>query len=138
MSFLWNFGIGFYYWIFLRIGGRPMWLAFIWGTPHVVIGLLLVYMTLAGLLNRTILIVTSEFLTLRHGPMPWPGNRKLPVNDLDRVYCCKETAPQKRDWTYVYGVCALTKEGNKVNLITDLDRHRALFIKQQIERWLRN
>lgn len=116
MCFLWGCGIGFYYWIFLGIGGRPMWLAFIWSTPHVVIGLKLVYVALAGLLNHTIIKITSEFLTIRHGSIPWPGNRNFHINDLKLLYCRKDTAPEKRDWTYVYRVSALTMEGSRLDL----------------------
>jgi hypothetical protein len=133
---VWNGFLVGWFWGFLRIGGRPMWLGFIFGTPHVVVGLLLVYATLAGLLNRTIINVTSELLTVRHGPVPWWGIRRLPVNEVERLACCKDTDPETQRWSRVYGVRALTRESRSVDLITELDRARALFIKQEVERWL--
>jgi hypothetical protein len=41
MFLAWNSFLVFYYWLALRTGGRPMWLAVIWGIPFVAIGLLL-------------------------------------------------------------------------------------------------
>src|SRR5262249_20227192 len=69
---LWNSFLVGWYWSALRTPEtRIMWFAVVWCLPHVAIGLLLVYATLAGLLNRTVIKVTSEFLTVWHGPVPW-------------------------------------------------------------------
>jgi hypothetical protein len=112
------------------------WLAIIITIPHAAIGLLLVYATLAGLLNRTVVKVTSEFLTVRHGPVPWFGNRRMRVDELGRLSCDRDTDPEKYGWRYVYGVSAVTKAASKVDLITELDSAQALFIRQELELWL--
>jgi hypothetical protein len=113
-----------------------MWFAIIFTIPHAAVGLLLVYATLAGLLNRTVIKVTSEFLTVRHGPVPWFGNRRMRIDELERLSCDRETDPEKHGGRYVYEINALTKGASKVDLMTDLDRAQALFIKQELERWL--
>jgi hypothetical protein len=102
----------------------------------VAIGLFFVYATLAILLNRTIIKVTSEFITVRHGPLPWWGNRSLPIDELEELYCYKHT---RRDSVSVwYSVNALTKGAKKVDLVTDLHNvAEALFIKQELKRWLK-
>ena len=133
---LWNSFVVLWYWNALRTGDRMMWLAMIICIPHVAVGLLLVYATLAGLLNRTLIKVTSGFLTVRQGPVPWWGNRSMQLDDLERVYCDKDTDPEKQGRTDVYGVHALTTAASKVDLVTELDRAEALFIKQELERWL--
>ena len=51
--------------------------------------------------------------------------------------CDKEADPDEQGRTYVYGVHARTKGGSKVDLVTDLDGAQALFIKQELERWLK-
>ena len=56
---------------------------------------------------------------------------------LERLSCDRETDPEKQRWTYIYGVHARTKGGSKVDLVTELDRAQALFIKQELERWLK-
>jgi len=40
-------------------------------------------MMLACLLNHTVIEVTSEFVTVRNGPMPWWGNRTLPIEKIE-------------------------------------------------------
>src|SRR5262249_13296469 len=117
-------------------GGPMMWLAMIFTLPHAAIGVFLVYATLAGLLNRTVVKVTSEFLTVRHGPVPCFGNRRMRVDELERLSCDKETDPETDGWRYVYSVNALTKGASKVDLVTNLDSAQALFIKEELERWL--
>jgi hypothetical protein len=113
-----------------------MWFAIVFTLPHAVIGLLLVYATLAGLLNRTVVKVTSECVLVRQGPMPWWGNRRLPLDELERLFCDQDNALAEHGRRYVCRVNAMTKEASKVELVADLDSAQALFIKQEIEHWL--
>jgi hypothetical protein len=137
MCLVWNCFVVAFWWNALRSGDRMGWLAIIITIPHAALGLFLVYATLAGLLNKTVVKVTSEFLTVRHGPVPsFFGNRSMRVDDLERLSCDRDTDPENHGRRYVYGVTALTKGGSKVDLITDLDSAQALFIKQELERWL--
>jgi hypothetical protein len=136
MCVLWNSFLAFFCWGALRSGGPGMWLAFIIMIPHTAVGLLLVYATLAGLLNRTVIKVTPELITVRQGPLPWWGNRRLPIDELERLDCDRETDPKKQGWIHVYGVHALAKGARKVDLVSELDRAQALFIKQELERYL--
>jgi hypothetical protein len=139
MCLAWNSFLIGYYWSALRTPEvRMMWFAVIWCIPHVAIGLLLVYGTLAGLLNRTVIKLTSEFLTVWHGPVPWWGNQRLPVNELERFACHKDTASGKDGGSRFFSVHARRKGGGTVELVTDLDNPaQALFIKQELERWLK-
>jgi hypothetical protein len=136
MCIAWNSFVVGWYWNALRTGGPPMWLAVIFCSPHAVVGLLLVYATLAGFLNRTVIKVTSEFLTVWNGPVPWWGNRRLSIDALERLYCDREPEAVKHRWIHAYRVNALTKEASKVDLVTELDRAQALFIRQELDRWL--
>src|SRR5262249_46494214 len=92
MCLLWNCFVVVWYWIVLRTAGPQRWLALIIPIPHTAVGLLLVYATLAGLLNRTVIEVTSESLTVRQGPLPWWGNRTLPTDELDRLDCDRDSS----------------------------------------------
>jgi hypothetical protein len=135
---VWNSGLACYYWGALRTPEmRIMWFAMIWCLPHVAIGLLLFYATLAGLLNRTVIQVTPEFLTVRNGPVPWWGNRRLAVDEIERLYCGRHSSSGEEGEGYFSGVKAMTKGGGKVEVVTDLDEPaQARFIKQELERWL--
>jgi hypothetical protein len=136
---VWNSFLVGWYWSALRTPEkRWMWFAMVWCLPHVCVGVLLLYATLAGFLNRTVIKVTSESLTVRNGPVPWFGNRSMRIDELERLSCENETDPESQSWIYTYGVYGLTKGGGKVDLITELDDAQALFIKQELECWLRN
>jgi hypothetical protein len=136
MCIVWNSFVVGWYWNAVRAGGREMWLAVIFCAPHAAVGLFLVYATLAGFLNRTVIRVTSESLTVWNGPVPWWGNRRLSVDEIGRLYCDRETEGVGRRWIYVYRVNALTTGESKVALVTELDCAQALFIRQELGRWL--
>jgi hypothetical protein len=135
---IWNCFVVLWYWNALRTGGPWIWLAILFTIPHGAIGLFLAYGTLAALLNRTVITVTSEFFIVRHGPVPWWGNRKLPTDELDRLYCDKDAeSKEKKGGHCRYSVFAQTKEASTVELVNDLqERDQALFIVQEVERWL--
>src|SRR5947209_5683131 len=67
MCLVWNSFVVLWYWNALRSDGRMKWMAIIITLPHAAIGVFLLYATLAGLLNRTVVTVTSEFVTARCG-----------------------------------------------------------------------
>jgi hypothetical protein len=112
-----------------------------WTVPHVAVGVLFGYTTLAGLLNCTIIEVTSEILTTRHGPVPISGccKPKLPINEVQQLYCVQDFETSRRGRRSVtYSVNALTRDLHKVPLVNGLDnRDHAVFIEQLIERWLK-
>lgn len=137
MCLAWNTFVVLWYWSALRNADPAKWLAVIVCAPHAAIGLFLVYATLAGFLNRTVIQVTSEFLTVRHGPVPWWDNRRLPIDDIERLSCRKDADAGEHARIYVYAVAALTKGASKVDLLTHLDRAQARFIHQELERWLK-
>jgi hypothetical protein len=135
ISFLWNsFMVGWYwYWTVFRPPGREIWLGVVCGVPFAASGLLVLYATLALLLNRTVIRVTSELVTVRHGPLPLRRNRSLQTNELERLYCA--TVKNRKSCSYTVG--GELKGPTKIDLITNINNlAEALFIKQEVERWL--
>ena len=138
MCVMWNTIILGLYWSAWRDPKRHwIWCVGIFLFVHLLVGLFLVYATLAGLLNRTVVKLTPEFLTVRNGPLPWWGNVTLPLADLRRLYCAPDsTSKKKRDYVY-YRVSALTNDSRKIELVSSLDSAAdGLFIVQELERWL--
>jgi hypothetical protein len=143
MCVVWNGFVVLWYWNALRSGPPFMWLAMAICLPHAAVGLLLVYGTLAGLLNRTVIEVTAEFITVWQGPVPWWGNVRVPIDEIEQLDCGrepdpeeKETGPPKRRGSSLYRVTAVTRGAGTVELVTELDRAQALFIRQQLACWL--
>jgi len=59
-------------------GSIALWFPLI----HVGVGVGITYSTIAGFLNRTRVSVDAGEVTIRHGPVPWIGNRKIPAAAL--------------------------------------------------------
>jgi hypothetical protein len=109
-----------------------MWPALVILTAHLLCGLMFVHLTLARHLNHTAIEVTSEFLDVRHGPVPgWAKNQTLAVDELERFYCYNKVRSSNC-------VGALTKEGSIADLVRQLPSYaQAFFIKQELESWLK-
>jgi len=91
----WDSFLIFWYSVALRPGGPLIMVVF--PVVHVAVGVGLTYFTLAIYLNRTTLEVDESRLTVRIGPLPWPGNRNIEVGDLEAALLPKEhfTKPQR-------------------------------------------
>jgi hypothetical protein len=138
MCLAWNAFVTAWYWGALRAEEvRIMWFAIVWGVPFAAVGLLLVYGTLAGLLNGTVIKATPEFVTVQVGPLPWWGNQRLAVGDIDRLHWHRAASKEGKESSF-WSVSAHTKGTGDVELVTDIDdREQAQFITQELERWLK-
>jgi len=105
---------------------------------HVAVGVLLTYSTLCGFINRTVIEVTDEELTIRHGPLPWPGNQTLTVPDIRQIYCDETISRGRNSTSTSYNVNALLVEERTIKLLSSLpEKQMALFVEQQLEEWLK-
>ena len=74
-------------------------------------GVGLTYTVLTGFINRTRVEVNRALLTIRHGPLPWVGNRVLPGRSLAQLYG-EEVISKSRNGTSVsYSLFAVDREG---------------------------
>jgi hypothetical protein len=53
---------------------------------HVAVGLGLLYFCVLLLFNRTVVRVSYGELQLWHGPLPVPGNHRIPVDEIAQLY----------------------------------------------------
>ncbi|MCI0360068.1 MAG: hypothetical protein L0211_16445 [Planctomycetaceae bacterium] len=117
----------------------PVWLMFVFPVFHVAIGVGLTYAVLCGFLNRTVVRVSGGELSVRHGPLPWPGSRQLFTTDIRQLYCTES----KRHWNQnngrrTFDVIIQSKANDKITLLTGLEElDHGLFIEQQVEQHLK-
>jgi len=105
---------------------------------HVSVGVGLTYYVACGFLNTTTLEIAGGNLAIRHGPLPWRGNFKVPVQDVRQLYCQERAVHNKRSVHHVYDVHALLADGDDLTLVSALpDSQQALYLEQQIEARLR-
>jgi hypothetical protein len=100
---------------------------------HVIAGIWMTYTSLAGLLNRTRVRVTDAAIEISHGPVPWPGNRRLPADDVKRLFC-EERGGERG--TKTYALSALRGDDTTLRLLTLPSPDQALFIEQCVGRRL--
>lgn len=110
-----------------------------------VIGLALIYFSLAKMLNKTVLTAGPAGVSVRQGPIPWFGNREVPSADIDKIYCesyerksRSGEGPVSVSMAFIlYRLCAKLTSGRKVVLLADLDQcYEAFFVNRQLSRQL--
>jgi hypothetical protein len=127
----WDGFLVFWYTVGLTTGGPPM--MFVFPLLHVAVGVYLTYYVLTGLLNRTTVELTPHELVIAHAPLPWAGNRRLPVSRVGQLYC--EEANFQRNDRKVYRLSAVLAGGDKVILLSGFaDLGEPRFLKHELER----
>jgi hypothetical protein len=106
---------------------------------HVAVGLNLVYATVAGFVNHTTVQLSSHGLTIRHGPLPWPGGRTIPASQIAQVYYERTEFPvYEAAWgrNVHHGFGVETRDGRKRTLLSSLSADVPRFIEEAVERHL--
>lgn len=105
---------------------------------HVAVGVGLTYFVLCSFINRTVIRVTGGELTVRHGPLPWGGNRTVSTFDVTQLYCTEKVRSNRRGYSTSFELNALLSDGEKVNLLTAIEElDQALFLEQKLEQHLK-
>lgn len=104
---------------------------------HVAVGVGLTYSTLAGFVNRTSVVVGGGELSVRHGPLPWPGNRTVATPDIRQLYREERISNTRRGRSASYHLCAVTLDNRLLRVIGSVPgADVALYLEQAIERAL--
>ena len=110
---------------------------FLFPLIHVAVGIGLTYYVLTGYLNRTLIDVDANSITIKHEPLPFWGNKKVSSKAVVQLYCKKDDFLGARNRYHVFAVHAITRERKNITLLSGLDTsEQALFIEQEIEKFL--
>lgn len=132
---MWFGFLAIWYTLAFAVGNVPLML---FPLLHVAVGLVIAYTTAAMFVNRTRIVAGRGHLTVNHGPLPWPGNRDVPTDQLQQLYCDEKHSRSRSGTTVAYSVLARSTDGRQISLVTGLSlRDQALFIEQEIERHLK-
>ena len=131
---IWNGFMVVWHTISLSTG---LWFMSLFGLIHTAVGIGLAYGTLAGFLNTTQIKVGRGNLSLRHGPIPWKGNKAIPAHSVRQIYG-KEMIKNSKNGTYKrYSVEVVLDTNKRETLVKGLEEaEQALFIEQQVEQHL--
>jgi hypothetical protein len=98
---------------------------------HVVAGLALPYVALVFLLNAVVVEVGNQTVTVRHRPMPFPGNRTITAAEVRQLFSVERRG---RKGAVSHDLMAQLASGREARLVTGLSTDReARFIEQRIE-----
>lgn len=132
----WDGFLLFWYSLAFTMKDAPI-IMIIFPVAHVAVGVGLTYYTLTGLVNRTRIEVSREQLTIRHGPLPWPGNREVPGRQFSQIYGVENIRTNKGQQTITYDLLAVERGGKTVKLLSGLtDKDQVLYLEQTLEKRL--
>ncbi|MBF0122097.1 MAG: hypothetical protein HQL21_01650 [Candidatus Omnitrophica bacterium] len=138
LAFFCLFWNGFMVFWFTIAITQKIYVMALFGSLHAAVGLGMLYSVLAQVFNITTIKVSYDFITVRHAPLPCPGEKTIPRGDVKQFYSEEDTHETKHGHGHTYAVRLLTKNEKTIDLIKGLaGRDEALFVEQQIEKFLR-
>lgn len=104
------------------------------GSIHAAVGLGLTYTMLCTFINKTLITISARSLSIKHGPLPWFGNKQIAPHEIDQVFVQQSITRNKNGRTIRYHVRYLDTKGKEAKLLGGLsDASHALFLEQEIE-----
>jgi hypothetical protein len=100
---------------------------------HVAAGVFVTYSALTGLFNHSEIMVRDGTLSVRHGPLPWPGNIALATSELRQLFVRQRVHRGKNGTSTTYALCA-DVGGIARDLLRSLrSQDEARYLEQTIE-----
>ncbi len=147
-AIVWLTFVGFLSWKWLTLGRtRPLWpidtgfdlLPLVINTVFLAVGILYAYRAATEWLNRTHITVNREMLSVRHGPLPWPGNKVVAVAEIRQLHATRSrwVSGSSRNRTYKFDLLAETQDGRRIKLTGGFESEgQAASVKHGIEKYL--
>jgi hypothetical protein len=109
-------------------------LFFLFPLIHVSVGVGLTYALVAAIFNTTEVGVRGETFFVRHGPIPWRGNRVLPARSITQFFCEEKLTTSKNGVSRTYNLSAILEGGERVRLVSNLSEvEQVLFLEHALE-----
>jgi hypothetical protein len=132
---MWDGFLVFWYTTALTQHAPSMMLVF--PVIHVSVGVALTYYALAGFWNKTVITIGTGRLSIRHMPLPWPGNKTLDAADLTQLYSEQQIIRGKNGSRIVYRLNAISRDNRKIRLLSGLNSpDQVRYLERKIEEQL--
>lgn len=110
------------------------WIMAVFPLGHLAVGVGLSYRVLAGYLNRTLVECDGRTLRVAHGPLPWRGNRRIPLARISRLqYETADEASSGKEGAHPIELRCVTDDGVIQKLLVTPSRDEARYLKEQLE-----
>lgn len=108
------------------------------GSLHAGVGLYLTYTVLANYINSTSITVDRENVSVKIGPLPWPGNHNIKSSDITQLYSKSVITRNRNSISENFEVHAVLKNRTHLCLVKTLEEmEQAFYIEQKIEDFLK-
>lgn len=108
---------------------------------HLLVGLTLGYRLLAKFINKTNIIIDDTTIKLEHGPLKMTGKRDLIIENknVEQLYVSEYVTNVQKNGQPVraFGLYLILKNRKKIQLVKDSNKESALYLEQEIERYLK-
>jgi hypothetical protein len=126
------------FWYTMAIAGDAPLVFKLFPLIHVTVGAGLTYYTIAGFVNTTTVTLDRGHLSVRYGPLPWPGKLDVDTGRFRQLYCEEKVSRGKNGVTYTYDLKAVMSDGERRKIVSGLDSPDVpLYLEQQMEEWLK-
>ncbi len=122
------------FWYSIGIANNAPLMMFLFPLIHVAVGVALTYTGLAHLFNHTDIRISAQTLSVRHYPLPWGGNRDIPVSTIEQLFCAQKYSRTRSGTSITYTVNVIFHGGERLELLPGLEQPaHARFIEQEVE-----
>jgi hypothetical protein len=133
-ALFWNGFLVFWY-SMARSSGDLM--ALLFPLMHVAVGIGIAYYSLAGWFNRSLITVGEGKIVVRHGPLPWWGNKDVESRTIQQLYVKEKANRSRNSARSSYDLHALTTDGRSFKLMAGFpESDQALYVEQEVEKFL--
>jgi hypothetical protein len=117
-----------------RGGDGGFWLMVLFPIVHVAVGVSLTYGVLTGFFNSTRVGLRGDELFVRHGPLPWAGNRVIDARTVTQLFTKEKVSNGRGGQQRSYELVAIVEGEKRVPLVSGLSEvEQALWLEQAFE-----
>ncbi|MDX1939232.1 MAG: hypothetical protein SFU99_01695 [Saprospiraceae bacterium] len=103
----------------------------------IIVGTVIVYFTLCGFFNKTIILVNRQFILVKDKPLPLTRTRKISRDVITQLYVKQNIVTDQHGKTIFYCLNVVTSERKDIALTPGFDTpQEAQYIERKIERYL--
>lgn len=103
------------------------------------VGIFYAYESAAKWLNRTYIVVNREYFSVRHGPLPWPGNLNGAAGQIKRLHTkvSRWSSGNGQYRRYTYNVLADRQDGKSMKIAGGFESaSQAMKVAQEMAKYL--
>ncbi|GEM20280.1 hypothetical protein NONS58_16930 [Nitrosococcus oceani] len=105
---------------------------------HVAAGISLAYYVAALWLNKTHIYIGAEKIVIQHKPIPWRGNKEIPVSAIKQLYAKEKIFHSAEGKSISHEIHVITHNGKNIKLIEKLESgEQAFYLEQEIKKFLK-